>query len=109
MEVVRKVEDCGTTSGEPTKTVQIAECGQIPDETKAEEDESDQEGEEEEEEGDDEGERRGKKRPRVRFAKSDDGADGDDGDGAAAAVKGDANGDSVSEKGRSAEGDGKGL
>ncbi|CAM9895515.1 unnamed protein product, partial [Scytosiphon promiscuus] len=38
MEVVRKIEDCGTTSGEPTKRVQIAECGQIPDEAKVEED-----------------------------------------------------------------------
>ncbi|CAM9983532.1 unnamed protein product [Ectocarpus sp. 12 AP-2014] len=76
MEVVRKIEDCGTTSGEPTKRVQIAECGQIPDEKKDKEERgaSDEEEEEEEEASG------GKKRPRVRFAKSDDG--GGDGDGA---------------------------
>ncbi|CAM9147032.1 unnamed protein product [Ectocarpus sp. 4 AP-2014] len=75
MEVVRKIEDCGTTSGEPTKRVQIAECGQVPDEEKdMEERSANDEGEEEEEEE----ASGGKKRPRVRFAKSD----GGDGDGA---------------------------
>lgn len=91
MEVVRMIEDCGTTSGEPTKRVQIAECGQIPDESEKNEEEDGEEEEEEEEEeerrkrkagdeqeGEEEGEREGgrreKKRTRVRFAKSDGGA-----------------------------------
>lgn len=81
MEVVRKIEDCGTTSGEPTRRVQIAECGQIPDQDdglrekgsdqdSGGENEKDDGGEDEEEDGD----RRGKKRQRVRFARSDDAA-----------------------------------
>lgn len=83
------IEDCGSTSGEPTKRVQIAECGQIPDEGEKAEEEEEEEGkgekqkandleEEEEEEEEQEGGRRGKKRPRVRFAKSDGDAKGDD-------------------------------
>ncbi|CAM9405857.1 unnamed protein product [Pylaiella littoralis] len=87
MEVVRKIEDCGTTSGEPTKRVQIAECGQIRDDDdkgdkgeEGEEEEEDdsrrdrgeEEKEEEEEEEEEEGGGRRKKRQRVRFAKSSD-------------------------------------
>ena len=72
MEVVRKIEGCGTTSGEPTKRVQIAECGQIRDEDK-EKNVDEDEIEREEDEGEADGERRrGGKRPRVRFAKNDD-------------------------------------
>lgn len=70
MEVVRQIGDCGTTSGEPTKRVQIAECGQIRDESEKEASDRDDEAEEEEEEEEDEEKLRGPKRPRVRFAKS---------------------------------------
>lgn len=52
MEIVRKIEDCGTTSGEPTKRVQIAECGQIPDETVDRGEEEQEEEKHEERKGD---------------------------------------------------------
>lgn len=68
LEIVRKIEDCGTTSGEPTKRVQIAECGQIPNKDETKQTDED----EEEHEGEDGERQRGGKRQRVRFAESDD-------------------------------------
>lgn len=73
MEIVRKIEDCGTTSGEPTKRVQIAECGQVPDEDETKQtDKGEDEEEHEGEEGEDGERQRGGKRRRVRFAGGDD-------------------------------------
>lgn len=70
MEIVRQIEECGTTSGEPTKRVQIAECGQVPDEDE-ESDKEEQARESEEQEGGDHVRRRVKKRSRVTFSAPD--------------------------------------
>lgn len=97
MEIVRQIEDCGTSSGEPTRRVQIAECGQIPDEQDRENgDETDgsehkrSNSQEENDERDGGGEHR-RKRARVRFAGTTGGAGGDnEGDkGAVPREKGD--------------------
>lgn len=79
MEIVRKIEDCGTTSGEPTRRVQIADCGQVPDEDEkpgdehSEKDENDSDGDGDEGERGEGGDlqRRTPKRSRVTFSSSD--------------------------------------
>lgn len=80
MEIVRKMEDCGTTSGEPTKRVQISECGQLPEDDDDGDDDVGDEGQggvEAKAKADvhlsdvRHGPRRGSKRPRVTFSSGD--------------------------------------
>ncbi|CAM9261816.1 unnamed protein product [Sphacelaria rigidula] len=83
MEIVRQIEDCGTSSGEPTRRVQIAECGQIQDEQDRENgDETDGSEHSKSNSQDDNNKQDGggehrRKRARVRFAGTTGGTGGD--------------------------------
>ncbi|CAM9181699.1 unnamed protein product [Discosporangium mesarthrocarpum] len=56
MEIVRQIEDCGTTSGEPVRRVQIGDCGQLEEEVQVED------------RGDSTGGDSGNRQTRVRFS-----------------------------------------